>query len=193
MELNQLSNPEFCIITRLIGALYYYRPVDYKTYHIQEALEANSTELDELSELLSLFRHADPEALQLEHDYLFSGVGDMPAPPWGSVYLDKEQVVFGDSMLEYRHFLKQHGLSFDQSQTEPEDHIGLMLMVLSMMLEQENDEAIRALLQTHLMTWFPLYQTRLESATTNDCYLGLVKFTTRLLHELCARYAVSMA
>ena len=40
--------------------------------------------------------------LMWEYRRLFIGPGAKPAPPWGSVYTDRECVVFGDTTLELR-------------------------------------------------------------------------------------------
>ena len=87
---------------KLLGSLFYQATSKEQLITIVEAL----VESEVLSqECLLALRSADEDALAAEFSRLFEGVGDMPAPPWGSVYLDKDRVVFGASTVEYRQFL----------------------------------------------------------------------------------------
>ena len=74
------------------------------------------------------------EKLNDDYQALFIGPNALPAPPWGSVYLDKEAVIFGSSLLELRNFMRQHGISLQLAQKEPEDHFGLMMMMALLVL-----------------------------------------------------------
>ena len=42
---------------------------------------------------------------------------------------------FGNSLLALRDFLQQHQIAFQTQQDEPEDHIGLMLMLAAYLAE----------------------------------------------------------
>ena len=46
--------------------------------------------------------------LTWEYRRLFIGPGAKPAPPWGSVYTDRECVVFGATTLELRAWMREH-------------------------------------------------------------------------------------
>ena len=43
---------------------------------------------------------------------------------------------FGNSLLALRDFLQQHQIAFQTQQDEPEDHIGLMLMLAAYLAEK---------------------------------------------------------
>lgn len=51
------------------------------------------------------------DALIWEYRRLLVGPGRKPAPPWGSVYTDRECVVFGASTLALRAWMREHGTS----------------------------------------------------------------------------------
>lgn len=53
---------------------------------------------------------ADDE-LTWEYRRLFVGPGVKLAPPWGSVYTDRDRVVFGASTLELRAWMREHGVA----------------------------------------------------------------------------------
>ncbi|UMX57714.1 molecular chaperone TorD family protein [Escherichia coli] len=48
-----------------------------------------------------------PEAWQR----LFVGPWALPSPPWGSVWLDRESVLFGDSTLALRQWMREKGIA----------------------------------------------------------------------------------
>ncbi len=41
----------------------------------------------------------------------------LPSPPWGSVWLDRESVLFGDSTLALRQWMRESGIRFEVSKT----------------------------------------------------------------------------
>lgn len=115
---------------------------------------------------------SDDEAFQR----LFVGPYALPAPPWGSVYLDRESVLFGDSTLELRDWMRLHGIELHKVQAEPEDHIGLMLM-MSAWLAENSPELLEEFLATHLFTWVFRYLALLEQGAEHPVYQGIARLT----------------
>ncbi|AWH88332.1 TorD/DmsD family molecular chaperone [Limnobaculum parvum] len=173
-------------IPRVIGACFYYPP--------QAAL------ITVLPELVPLFPWPQPESVrqQAEHlvefeadmlmyDYsmLFEGVGMMPAPPWGSVYLDQENLLMGESTRHYRQFLAQQGMAINTDNPEPEDQFGLMLMAFAYLLESDKPAAAQQLLSEHLLPWGERYLVLVQSsATEHDFYPQLAEMTMLYLQTL---------
>ena len=58
----------------------------------------------------------------------------------------------------------------------PEDHIGLMLALLSF-LAAERPELVDDYLRDHLLTWAPHYLEALEEAAEQPFYVGLARLT----------------
>ncbi len=58
-----------------------------------------------------------------------------PPPPWGSVWLDRESVLFGDSTLALRQWMRENHIAFEMQQNEPEDHFGTLLMLAAWLAE----------------------------------------------------------
>ena len=87
--------------------------------------------------------------LDQQYQDLFIGPNALPAAPWGSVYLDEEGVLFGDSTLALQAFMRAHRIDFMSSINEPEDHIGLMLMLAAYLAEHHPD-VLPAFLHEHL-------------------------------------------
>lgn len=77
---------------------------------------------------------------------LFIGPWALPAPPWGSVWLDKESVLFGDSTLALREWMRASGIALALERNEPEDHFGTLLLLAAWLCETNQDELFAQLL-----------------------------------------------
>ncbi|MFM0961219.1 molecular chaperone [Yersinia enterocolitica] len=192
------------VLPRLLGTLFYYAP---GTPEITGVV----AELDRLPVLYPwpdkpaveamcatwLIPVADDFAYQFS--VLFEGQGEMFAPPWGSVYLDRKNLLMGDSLVRYREFLSHQGVAFNgkdngtygAKNNEPEDQFGLMLLALAWLLEQGNQTAAIILLEQHLLPWSGRYLTLLQDNGVSDFYCRLAALTNWLLQDLQQRYALN--
>ena len=128
---------------------------------------------------------ADNENLVWEYRRLFVGPGHLPAPPWGSVYTDRECVVFGEATLALRAWMRRVGVARTTDERTPEDHIGLMLALLSYLAEERPD-LVDEYLRDHLLTWALHYLEALEAAADHPFYQGLAALTRSTLLGLQA-------
>ncbi len=128
---------------------------------------------------------ADNEELVWEYRRLFTGPGHLPAPPWGSVYTDRECVVFGEATLALRAWMRRVGVARTTDERTPEDHIGLMLALLAYLAE-ERPELVDEYLRDHLLTWAPHYLEALEATAGHPFYEGLAMLTRSTLLGLQA-------
>jgi len=106
---------------------------------------------------------------------LFIGPYALPAPPWSSVYLDRENALFGVSTLSLRRWLRENGIAMQQPDNEPEDHIGLLLLLSAWLAEQRQGEPLDILLAQHLFPWCFRFLALLEEHAGHPLYLGLAK------------------
>lgn len=174
---------------KLLGSLFYQATSKEQLITIVEAL-VESKVLSE--ECLQALRSEDKDALSAEFSRLFEGVGDMPAPPWGSVYLDKDRVVFGASTVEYRQFLELNQIELDTGLREPEDQFGLMLFAHAYLLENNNINSARELLGFHLLTWSPVYLEKLNTASELSFYKKLSTDVIDWLKYLTSEYKINV-
>lgn len=128
---------------------------------------------------------ADNEELVWEYRRLFTGPGHLPAPPWGSVYTDRECVIFGEATLALRSWMRTAQVQRTTDERTPEDHIGLMLALLAF-LAAERPELVDEYLTDHLLTWAPHYLDALEEAAVHPFYEGLARLTRVTLAGLQA-------
>ncbi|MBD1577811.1 MULTISPECIES: molecular chaperone TorD family protein [Vibrio] len=202
MSLSTYSHIESALISKILGSLFYYRPCQYSQYGIDQVLNIEldpqdaSPLMQQFAATLNQFKQADLDQLTLIHDEYFAGIADIPVPPWGSVYLDRENVIFGESHAQYKKFLAQSGFEFETQNNDPLDHIGLMLMTLSALLDtQQNDNAIdsselQEMLSVHLLPWSQTYLYNLVNSLTDPTYLALAKTTQILLDQFSTFFLI---
>lgn len=127
------------------------------------------------------------ESLTWEYRRLFVGPGPKAAPLWGSVYTDRESVVFGASTLELRQWMRKVGIVYAEDTREPEDHIGLLLSLMGW-IAQNKPEELGDFLTLHLLTWAPHFLELMERETNQEFFKGLALLTRETLlgiqHEL---------
>lgn len=178
------------LAARLLGAFFYYSPNTDVIIELSPAL----------NEIEQLFTWRDPELIidqrdiilnnmtdsELPYQYsvLFEGQGCMPAPPWGSVYLDKENLLMGESAERYRLFLQQHNIVMQTGMNEPEDQFGLMLMALALLVESEQFVTAKTLLSDHIMPWAPRYLSLLAQNEISPFYRALATIAEHYLSQI---------
>ncbi|WP_241157247.1 Tat proofreading chaperone DmsD [Adlercreutzia sp. ZJ242] len=119
-----------------------------------------------------------------EYRRLFVGPAKKAAPPWGSVYTDRECVVFGASTLELRAWMRAHGIERLGDKTEPEDHIGLMLLLMTWIADNR-PELLDEYLREHLLTWAGHFLSLVEREAAHPFYEGLARLTRASLEGVC--------
>ena len=112
------------------------------------------------------------DALVWEYRRLFVGPAPKPAPPWGSVYTDRECVVFGASTLELRAWMRARGIARQTDEKTPEDHMGLLLVLMAW-IARNQPEDLDEFLRLHLLTWAPHFLEQLAQAAEHPFYEGL--------------------
>lgn len=121
--------------------------------------------------------------LMWEYRRLFIGPGVKPAPPWGSVYTDRECVVFGLTCLDLRAWMREHGIERTTDDRTPEDHIGLMLALMAYLARNQADD-LDDYLRLHLLIWSSHFLEQLASAARHPFYEGLARLTQASLEGI---------
>ncbi|HBT2859874.1 TPA: Tat proofreading chaperone DmsD [Klebsiella aerogenes] len=142
---------------RTLGALFSYAPNSKQNAPLVAAFLDGSWQPQwpfPVSDSLAMeFAASSDEALPQAWQRLFIGPWALPAPPWGSVWLDKESVLFGDSTLALREWMRTSGIALDLERNEPEDHFGTLLLLAAWLCETNQDELFAQLLAWHLLPW----------------------------------------
>ena len=89
------------------------------------------------SEMERAFSEKGEEELKVEYARLFVGPYELKAPPYGSVYLDGERRVMGNSTMEAIRLYEEAGLVIDQGFKELPDHIAVELEFMYYLIHKE--------------------------------------------------------
>lgn len=150
---------EFSMAARVLGALFYYAPESSEATPLVHALTTEGWQeqwpLSQtlLTPLVTSFQAECDESLSEAWQRLFVGPWALPSPPWGSVWLDRESVLFGDSTLALRQWMRDNGIQFEMQQNEPEDHFGSLLLLAAWLAENGRHTECEQLLAWHLLPW----------------------------------------
>lgn len=133
----------------------------------------------------SLDAGIDADSLVWEYRRLFIGPAPKPAPPWGSVYTDRECVVFGASTLSLRAWMREQGIERLADDKTPEDHIGLMLVLMAW-IARERPDVLDEYLRLHLLPWSSHFLGQLAKVAEHPFYEGLALLTNGTLEGIRA-------
>ena len=139
----------------------------------------------------------DLEALQSEFARLFVGPYSLQAPPYGSVYLEDERRIMGESTVDASHRYLESGLMTSDTFRDPPDHIAAELEFMYFLVFNEID-AIQAdrvdagceflyrqksFLRDHLGAWIKDFTQHVERGTQADFYRNLAIATRVYVNE----------
>lgn len=109
--------------------------------------------------------------LHEDFNRMFVGPEKLPAPAWGSVYLDPENVIFGNETIELREWMRETGVTMTLPDREPEDQFGLMLLMAAFCAQTDtSEEALRQLLEYHLLPWAYRFLDQFEEGAGADSF-----------------------
>lgn len=168
---------------RVLGVLFYHPPSDERVRSVLPLFKQDNWVWGGI--VLDKKIRADlgnHDRLDEAYQELFLGPNALPAPPWGSVYLDKESVLFGDSTQALQAFMHAHQIDFSSGMYEPEDHIGLLLMLAAYLAENKPD-LLPVFLKAHVLTWGYRYLALMGEQTRYPFYCALAQLTQLTLEN----------
>lgn len=186
---------------RVLGSLFYFAPDSENNAELIAIMREPTWHeewpfpLSSLCEINGLFDDSVKKNEPLDEAWqrLFIGPYTLPAPPWGSVWLDKENIVFGDSTVELRQWMRAKGIEPATTQKEPEDHIGLILMLAAWLAEQDRRNDLEELLAWHLLPWSGRFLEVFIAQANSDFYRGLAKLTQGTLEGIQSQLSLPIA
>lgn len=138
-------------------------------------------------ELMAAAGKNEHETLLVEHTRLFVGPFHLPAPLYGSVYLERSGSMMGESTIEVREFYQNAGLKYNDGFDELPDHICVELEFMQYLCASQasafsNGDVESALefrimqstfLEKYLLPWMPDLSSRIQQNTDNSFYAAL--------------------
>ncbi|MCF6246020.1 MAG: molecular chaperone TorD family protein [Desulfobacula sp.] len=137
------------------------------------------------------------EMLTIEFSRLFIGPYSLPTPPYGSVYIEKERKVMGDSSMDAKKRYQHCGLDISDDIQEVPDHIAIELEFMFCLIFKEI-ESIRtnlpeqtqetlyhqeSFLTDHLNRWIPDFADAVIEHSKIEYYRNLAKATRIFISE----------
>ena len=140
---------------------------------------------------------ANLESLKVDFSKLFVGPYKLFAAPYGSVYLDGERKIMGDSTLDVKNRYREAGLDTAKNFKDAPDHISAELEFMYYLIFKEiesfsNSDIESAIdfiqkqkdfLEHHLMAWVPGFANSIIDSAENPFYPNLAKATQAFLKE----------
>lgn len=131
------------------------------------------------------------EKVNVEYTELFIGPGVPKAPPWESFYNTRKKLFFGTTAFVMKDLLNKQGLESKHSGRQPEDHLGLELLYLTVLTEQMHNQdrqsqvnIIRdqlAFMDEHLLSWIPNLYDDAKNNGSLGFYSGFIEMIWGIL------------
>ena len=146
----------------------------------------------------------DEEQMKVDYAALFVGPFELPAAPYGSVYLERSKRIMGDSTMAVLQLYREAGLKLDVK--DAPDHIAIELEFMHYLYSLEA-EAIQegdrergihmASLRTHFLTtclvpWVHPFCQSIKNGTNNLFYINLADCLEAFIAEISELEAPSL-
>jgi len=137
------------------------------------------------------------DRVAIDHARLFVGPYSLLAPPYGSVYLDGERKLMGDSTLDAARRYRESGLELANGFSEAPDHIAVELEFMHYLvckecaaIERSEQESVmewlarqQGFLEVHLGVWVPEFVEEVRKAAETNFYRMLAICTRALIRQ----------
>ena len=138
---------------------------------------------------------ADFEPLKVDFAKLFVGPYQLSAAPYGSVYLEGERKMMGNSTLDVRKRYRDAGLDTAKTFKDAPDHIGAELEFMHYLIFKEIEgfanadietaivffQRQKSFLEDHLVAWVPQFAAGIIANAETSFYQNLAKATELFL------------
>lgn len=137
----------------------------------------------------------DEQAIELAADFaqLFLLSGDDSAPPYASYYLSSDKHLYGEPTAHMRRFLDSQKLSLHPEFREPDDHLSVYFMVMSLWINSSSEQNLEMVstaqeqidfLDTALLNWLPKFTAHAYKINVKiDFYPALVALAEQFILE----------
>ena len=143
------------------------------------------------------FAAAGADNLLLDYTRLFLGPMHIIAKPYGSVWLERDQALMGDSTMAVQNLYREGGFDMDAEFHELPDHIAAELEFLYLLIYRENEahrdgkhEVLQAktalrkrFLDEHLGRWVGPFTAAVRDGAQSGFYRELAALTDRFVKK----------
>jgi len=137
-----------------------------------------------IEEMRNSIKFNDYEKLRKDYYRLFIGPGVKMAYPWGSVYTDKDNLLCGESCDDFLTFCKKNSIKVNCEKRQPIDHVGVIIAVLSYLLENNKVLLSNELIVNHLEPWLDKFLSCVYEHADTKFYYGCAKLVDIVIADL---------
>ena len=187
-------------LCRLLAACYYQPGPEFAEERVFDSMLEAATRIhtDLAAFTLRLgeaFAAEGAESLLVDYARLFLGPCQPLAAPYGSIWLEEEKALMGDSTMAVQELYHEGGFEIDEDFRELPDHIAAELEFLYLLIYREN-EALRnnspdalmviaglrkRFLDEHLGSWVGPFTTAVKAGAQSAFYRELAELTCRFV------------
>lgn len=177
------AREEFC---RLLAASYYQPDEMFREERVFPRLAERAAAIDaDLAQtaaaVAEAFAGENPDELLLDYSRLFLGPFDILAKPYGSVWLEGDKVLMGDSTMAVKELYRAGGFELADDFNEVPDHIAVELEFLYLLIYQDHVDLRQRFLQDHLGRWIEPFTAAMEQGARTDFYRLLAELTRKFV------------
>lgn len=108
------------------------------------------------------------------------------APPYASLYLDQQGLLYQQPHDDMQALLQQQGLAVTSAFNEPADHLAIQLDYLGNLILQSSGQSPQSQLdfmQQHLLTWLPHWAARSAKLTGSGFYPAMAQLLLQFIKQ----------
>ncbi|MEW8004581.1 MAG: molecular chaperone TorD family protein [Candidatus Thiodiazotropha sp.] len=183
---------------RMLSACYYEPEeafLDEDVFgQLERALSALDAECAAQAQTMGrCFRETGCEELRIDYTRLFLGPFNIRSKPYGSVYLDRGNVVMGATTMAVLALYREGGFQVAEEFTEMPDHVAVELEFLYLLNARLGDGHTesnernrlagleRSLLEEHLGKWIVPFTEAMKEGSRTEFYQKLADLTRRFV------------
>lgn len=160
--------------------------------------ELGSAALEHAAHMREALQATSSRELRVAYAARFMGPFRVPAPPYGSVYLEEGRRLLGDSTIDVITRYREAGVEIAPDQKDVPDHIAIELEFLAYLISMEIEAgegedaqtaraalaSQRSFLQDHLAAWVPKFvEATKANCEPNPFYDALAECTESFVTE----------
>ena len=187
-------------LSRLLAACYYQPGPEFAEEKVFDSMLDAATRLHPqlaapAKRLGEDYAAEGAEALLLDYTRLFLGPNHIVAKPYGSIWLEGQNSVMGESTMAVLKLYEEGGFDMSEDFREVPDHIAVELEFLYLLIYRENEaqrngesEALQAktalrkrFLDEHLGRWTGPFTSAVKDGAQSSYYRQLAELTGRFI------------
>ena len=187
-------------LCRYLAACYYQPGPEFAEEKVFDSMLAAATRIHPslaagARRLGAEFAAEGADKLLLDYTRLFLGPTHIIAKPYGSVWLERDKALMGDSTMAVQNLYREGGFDMDEEFHELPDHIAAELEFLYLLIYRENEahrdakpEALaakaalrRRFLGEHLGRWIGPFTAAVRTGAQSGFYRELAVLTDRFV------------